>query len=139
MGSPPKIVPNIRAEAVLPAAGAEEGHRFVSAGFDEGVFLLHYRPREVGAVLNVRLSFAKSKTEDVASGTWYKQMHAPDDATSALESKSYTYTSTIDNGYEDIALSLPLMDKAVRIEVWEVSTVKGDLAIDAVGTSLGQH
>lgn len=137
MSSDPKVIA-IRADAILQEAASSEKHKFVCATFDEGAFLFKHTAAEIGAILSIKLSFALEKNADPDSGDWYSQMYAPDDAVAALVVKEYTFTAAAAQAYL-YSLSIPLMDKAVRVEVSEASTAKGNLAISAVGTSIGQH
>jgi len=135
MSSKPKIVP-IRANVILTAS--DVGHRFTSEGFDEGAFLFDWDAKENGAVLNIKFAFAKDRNLDVTDANWFSQMQASDDAISVLTEKSFTFTATAIQKFRFV-ISLPLMDVATRVQVFETSTIKGDLAIDAVGTSIGRH
>lgn len=137
MSSNPKNV-KVRVDTILQLVGSAEFHAFPVAGFDEGVFLFDYETKHADAILSIKFAFADVRDQAAGAGDWYDQMYAPDDAVAALVVKEYTYTPGA-IGTFFFSLPLPLMDSAVRIEVSESSTTKGDLKIDAVGTTIGRH
>lgn len=137
MSSDPRVI-IIREDAILLAVASAQGHKFDSGGFDDGTFLFDYTVVDAAAVLQIKLFFAKVNTldPDTTEG-WFMQTHSLNEAVSVLVQKVFQFVpgATGDFFFE---LPIPLMDKAVKVEVAETSASKGNLTITAVGTSLGK-